>query len=305
MFAPAKVNLSLHIVGQRDDGYHLLDSLVMFATIGDHLNIFDANTRSLTIEGPEAAGVPTDTKNSIMQAAEIFKTERGVAFLLAKHLPTAAGIGGGSADAAAALRGLLKHWFDIPLDDLLQKALDPDRLDEDEIATVSAKLKSLGADLPVCLFSRTARMWGIGEQLSFLQNLPQVPVVLVNPRVPVSTPDVFARIAVKANPPMPDIIPSFETVADFAAWLAEQRNDMQDAAIEVAPIITDVLAALAMAKGCHLARMSGSGATCFGIYDTEDAAQAQADVLSAQHPNWWIKPAILGNSAVGPKLATA
>lgn len=294
-FAPAKVNLALHITGQRADGYHLLDSLVVFADIGDRLDVFEANTLSLTIEGPRARGVPSDASNSILKAAQLFKPqENGAAFLLTKHLPSAAGIGGGSADAAAAIRGLLRLWGDRSPEALFPKGLDPDQLSDAERAALSDQMKSLGADVPVCLFSRTARMRGIGEQLTFIKSLPPLHAVLVNPGVSVSTPSVFQAITKKDNPGLPDTYQGFSDHGAYIRWLSGLRNDMEAAACKIAPEIRETLAALEATPGCQLARMSGSGATCFGLYLDKADATAAARHINARMPTWWVRETLLG-----------
>ena len=291
-FAPAKVNLTLHITGQREDGYHLLDSLVVFADIGDRIDIFEANTLSLTVEGAEAQGVPADMSNSILKAATFFNPQAaGAAFLLTKNLPSAAGIGGGSADAAAALRGLLRHW-EADAEALFPKGLDLAKLTEAETARLAAKAKTLGADVPVCLFSHPARMRGIGADLTFIRDLPPLHAVMVNPRVAVSTPDVFKAITDKSNPAMPDV-PEFEDASALIKWLAAQRNDMQPAAMSLFPKIGDVIAALEAQPSCQLARMSGSGATCFGLFPDAKSAQNAASKIQESNPSWWVRNCLL------------
>lgn len=292
-FAPAKVNLTLHITGQREDGYHLLDSLVVFANIGDQIDIFEGNTRSLTIEGPEAEGVPADMSNSIMKAAHFFNPHaKGAAFLLTKNLPSAAGIGGGSADAAAAIRGLITHWGDDP-EVLFPKGLELEKLTEAEVTTLAAKAKTLGADVPVCLFSHSARMRGIGADLDFVRDLPVLHAVLVNPRIAVSTPEVFKAITQKTNPPMSDL-PQFEDAPALIKWLKTQRNDMQPAALSLFPEIGHVLRQIEVQSDCQLARMSGSGATCFGLFPTAKSAQKAAAEIRAQNSGWWVRECLLG-----------
>jgi len=266
VFAPAKVNLTLHVTGQRADGYHLLDSLVMFADVGDMVTAANGKGLTLTVTGPEADGVPVGKSNSILQAAR-FMGAADVAFTLEKYLPTAAGIGGGTADAAAALRAIAGlRGVDMPSDVL-----------------------PLGADVPVCLRGRAARMSGIGEELTDIGRLPDVWAVLVNPRVGVSTPEVFKRLTHKDNAPMPDRIPSFGTVQNMVTWLAIQRNDLEAAAIEAQPEVAGILAALQQIDGVLLARMSGSGATCFALFDSEGAAKIAAQRLLQGRPDWWVR----------------
>ena len=271
VFAPAKVNLTLHVTGRRADGYHLLDSLVVFADVGDVVTAVEGKGLTLEVTGPEAGGVPAGESNSILQAARFMGVD-DVALTLEKHLPTAAGIGGGTADAAAALRAIAQlRGVDVPADVL-----------------------PLGADVPVCLRGRAVRMSGIGEELTDVGGFPDVWVILVNPRVGVSTPEVFKRLQHKDNAPMPDQIPVFKTVRDLAGWLADQRNDLEAAAIEVQPKVAEVLVALRRVKGQLLTRMSGSGATCFVLFGDEQSAKAAAQGISAQHPDWWVRNTRLG-----------
>ena len=268
-FAPAKINLTLHITGQRDDGYHLLDSLVVFAGIGDDLQIEAARDLTLEVSGPHGQGVPTDDSNLILRAARYLHPSKGAKLRLEKNLPVASGIGGGSSDAAAALRGLSELWGDpLPQD-----------------------VAPLGADVPVCLRAKPTRMSGIGERLEDLPVIPQCWLLLVNPRVAVPTPQVFAQIPSRQNPPMPDVIPAFDDIAHFAHWLGRMRNDMESAAIGIAPEIATVLAEIKAQPGCLLGRMSGSGATCWGMFGSWAKAQNAAESVAARHPDWWVQPA--------------
>ena len=263
-FAPAKINLTLHVTGQRTDGYHLLDSLVVFADVGDRLTLTEAKTPALHVTGPMAQGVPTGSENLVLRAAASMGVTLDIR--LDKHLPAAAGIGGGSSDAAAVLRGIAELRPDI--------GLPPDQG------------LSLGADVPVCLRARAARMEGIGERVDPVDGLPPLHAVLVNPGVAVSTAAIFRSLARKDNPPMPAILPGWGDAAALALWLAGQRNDMQAAAIAEAPVVGQVIASIAATDGCLLARMSGSGATCFGLYaDAPAAAQAAAALA---RPGWWV-----------------
>ena len=263
--APAKINLTLHVTGQRADGYHLLDSLVVFADMGDRLTLRRAEVPALTVTGPMAAGVPSGPENLVLRAARAM----GVALdiTLEKHLPSAAGIGGGSSDAAAMLRGAvaLLPGLKLPGDQGL----------------------SLGADVPVCLMARAARMRGIGEDVTVVDGLPVLHAVLVNPGVAVSTAVIFRTLARKDNAPMPDVLPHWRDAADLAAWLEGQRNDMQGAAVAAAPVVGEVIAAIGATAGCLLARMSGSGATCFGLYADAESAAAAAAALA--RPGWWVQ----------------
>jgi 4-diphosphocytidyl-2-C-methyl-D-erythritol kinase len=295
VFAPAKVNLALHVTGQRDDSYHLLDSLVVFASVGDELRVQIGNTISVTTEGPEAAGVPADMRNLVLQVARLFSNMPGASFLLTKNLPVASGIGGGSADAAAAFRGLMTHWSD--------GVVDPQMFDAGRTPLAKDLLK-LGADIPVCLRSVPMRMQGVGEELTPIQGLPLLYAVLVNPRVGVSTPEVFKAVQSKNNPPMPKSIPKFAGPHDLVLWLQDQRNDLQDAARSLLPEIDEVLAQLDADPTCMLARMSGSGATCFGLYPSYAEAKAAAKTLQISRPNWWVRSAKLGGmgNASLPKI---
>jgi 4-diphosphocytidyl-2-C-methyl-D-erythritol kinase len=264
-FAPAKINLTLHVTGQAADGRHLLDSLVMFAGLGDRLDARLAAQPALEVTGPMAAGVPDDGRNLVLRAAEHYGV--GAAFRLKKHLPAAAGIGGGSSDAAAALRllaGLTGR-------------------------SVPRGIEALGADIPVCLLARAARMRGIGECVAPLDGLPDLPCVLVNPRVDVPTGAVFAALREKENTPMVEVIPPFGDPPAMAAWLAEQRNDLEAPALTLEPVIARVLARLRRAEGVLLARMSGSGATCFALFASEMAAAEAAAALRRDQPDWWVE----------------
>lgn len=277
--APAKVNLTLHLNGRRPDGYHLLDSLVVFPRLGDHLSVERASGLSLSLSGPFGNGLSTGEDNLVLQAAEKLATRTGVtqgaALHLEKSLPVASGIGGGSTDAAAALALLSRLWgVDVPEDLAL----------------------SLGADVPVCRAAPTAqRMQGIGERLSAIAQMPGLWLVLVNPMVGVPTGAVFAGVKDRnppPGPPMPDQgFPSFAALRD---WLAASRNDLQAPAIEVCPQIGEVLDALAPAP---LARMSGSGATCFAIMETEGAASHLADEIRTR-TGWWVATGPVGAQQV-------
>lgn len=270
VFAPAKINLTLHVTGQRDDGYHLLDSLVCFADIGDRLSIEKAAETSLIVTGQFARDVPTGPDNLVLRAADLLGVTARIT--LEKNLPAAAGIGGGSADAAATLGGLA-DLYNLPLPA------------HEEVVT-------LGADVPVCLLGGQVRMRGIGDNLIPLTSARMSwPTVLVNPGVSVSTPEVFRRLATKANPPMP-----YEILEDiyneFPDWLGHQRNDLETPAIAIAPVIALVLDALRAEAGCRIARMSGSGATCFAIFDQDEQAREAVRSIRAAHPDWWVEVAI-------------
>lgn len=265
--AAAKINLTLHVTGQRADGYHLLDSLVVFAELADRISARRAPTLSLTVTGPMASGVPAGGDNLVLRAARLMAAAPPLALRLEKHLPVASGIGGGTADAAATLR-LLARLTGQPLPD-------------------AAALLQLGADVPVCLAGCPARMRGIGEMLDPVPPLPGFWLVLVNPGVAVPTPAIFRALASRQNPAMPEV-PHLADAGALARWLAAQRNDLQPAAVAIEPVIARVLAALADQAGCLLARMSGSGATCFGLFAEESAAMPATAALQAAHPGWWV-----------------
>jgi 4-diphosphocytidyl-2-C-methyl-D-erythritol kinase len=266
--APAKVNLALHVTGRRADGYHLLDSLVVFPRVGDRLRAEPSRELSLSVEGRFAACLDRGD-NLVLRAARLLAPGRGAALTLDKRLPVASGIGGGSADAAAALRLLGRLWG-VPL-------------------PPTAALLGLGADVPVCLAGVASRMRGIGEALEPVA-LPAFWLVLANPGVPVATGAVFAALAGRFGPPLPHP-PAFADAAALAGWLAARRNDLEAPAAALAPAIAGTLAALAAQPGCLLARMSGSGATCFGLFATAAEAEAAADALGRARPRWWVAAA--------------
>ncbi len=272
--APAKVNLTLHVTGRRSDGYHLLDSLVVFPSIGDLIEAEPATGLSLSLGGPFAADLHSGADNLVLRAAELLRQGRGpgAALHLVKSLPVASGIGGGSSDAAATLRLLARLW-DRPL---------PDR----------RAAAGLGADVPVCLAPGPSRMRGIGDLIDPVA-LPPFWIVLVNPGLPVATGAVFAALASRTNAPMPDL-PVFSSAGDLFVFLAGQRNDLEAPARRIEPRIDAVLDALAARPPCALARMSGSGATCFGLFPDDRGALDAAEDLRRAHPGWWVAAAPVG-----------
>jgi len=282
--APAKVNLTLRVLSRRADGYHEIASLVVFADFGDRLTLAPGGELALKVRGPNAAQAGQDADNLVLKAARAVAARvPGVvsgAFDLEKNLPVAAGIGGGSADAAAALR-LIARANDLSHGD--------PRLYEAARAT--------GADVPVCLDPRPRLMRGIGEKLSEPIALPPLPAVLVNPGVALATKDVFAHWTAAAEPAAPLDIAVLTKAADFAEilqLLARQPNDLEGAAIALAPAIADVLSALRGLAGCGLARMSGSGATCFGLFASAAEADAAAKILRGKFPHGWVRACSLG-----------
>ena len=264
--ARAKINLNLHLRGQRDDGYHLLDSLVVFPEVGDHLTVEPASGLSLTLDGPFGQGLSAGADNLVLQAAERLAAGRdlGAAIHLQKNLPIASGIGGGSSDAATVLALLSDLW---------------------NISVPSELALSLGADVPVCQAAPTAhRMQGIGEHLTPIPRMPDFWIVLVNPMVGVPTGAVFKGTPDKSPPPGPDMPANgFHRFDDLRDWLAQCRNDLQPAAEALCPEIPKVLDALADAP---LARMSGSGATCFALYQDRSAALSKSETLRRE-AGWW------------------
>lgn len=266
-FAPAKVNLFLHVTGRREDGYHLLDSLAVFAGVGDELAASPAEALTLEIDGPEGDALAAEPDNLVLRAARLLAESHGIpggaALRLTKRLPVASGIGGGSADAAAALRLLARHWqLSLPAEE---------------------KVTRLGADVPVCVASRAARMGGIGEELAPAPRFPTYGLLLANPRIPLSTPAVFRARAPGFTPPaeLPASWPSAQAMVED---LRRCTNDLEAPARQLCPAVAEVLSAIASRKDCLLARMSGSGATCFGLFPDPAAAQAAAETLP---PAWW------------------
>ncbi len=279
LVARAKINLALHVVGRRADGYHLLDSLVAFAEIGDRLALEPATGEvdALELGGPFGPSIPDGPDNLVLRALAAARTVAAEAGLdlpplrirLVKRLPPASGIGGGSADAAALLARVAARY-----------------------PTLRAPLRQaglrLGADVPMCFDGVPARVFGIGEAGKPVSVLPAAPLVLVNCGAPVSTPDVFRRLVRRDHPPLPPLsVRGFPDVEALAAWLAPTRNDLEAAAVELVPAIAEAATDLREA-GALFARMSGSGATVFGLFaDDETAARAARD-LAERHPGWWV-----------------
>lgn len=276
--APAKINLFLHVVGRRADGFHLLDSLVAFTDYGDELAVAPADDLSLTIDGPFASNLPGAADNLVLRAALRLRAECGASagarIQLTKNLPVASGIGGGSADGAAALSALTKLW---------QSRVPPDRL--------AALGLELGADLPVCLAGRASFVGGIGESIDPAPPMADLDILLVNPLVPLPTIDVFRRRAsgpdgARFGAPGRWTAPLADVDA-LCTRLSDCRNDLADAAIALVPEISAVLAFIAGQAGCRLARLSGSGATCFGLFANGAAVLAAATAILKERPDWW------------------
>ncbi|APG83663.1 4-(cytidine 5'-diphospho)-2-C-methyl-D-erythritol kinase [Sinorhizobium americanum] len=279
--APAKINLALHVVGQRADGHHLLESLVTFAECGDRVALSPAEADRFTLSGPFGRDLPLSAEgksgNLVLRARDLLRRElieRGdaagpVHLHLEKNLPIASGIGGGSADAAATLRGLLSLW---------RAEIAPEKLGELALA--------LGADVPMCLDGRPLLAKGIGEEIAPVADLPSFAIVLVNPLVAVSTPVIFRMLAEKCNPPL-TLPPVARTAADWLTALAGMRNDLERPARALEPTIDAVSAALQTVEA-KLVRMSGSGATSFGLFDSDERAAAAAQRISADHPEWYV-----------------
>ena len=277
--APAKINLALHVTGKRADGYHLIESFVVFAELGDRVTVQRADQDAFKLEGPEAAALSAEaaSSNLVVRARDALRDaarQSGIALppvdiRLDKRLPVASGIGGGSADAAATLKALCALWN-----------YDPGQ------ETLSRIALGLGADVPMCLQGRPLIARGIGETLAPVELGFTLDLVIVNPRIGVSTPKVFAALESRDNPPLPDP----EGVDDrkqFLTWLADTRNDLQPPAQEMVPDISQCLSALQLA-GAQFARMSGSGASCFGVFSDAAAASLAAGKLRADRPDWFI-----------------
>lgn len=268
--ARAKVNLTLHVTGRTAQGYHLLDSLVVFPDLADTLKARVSDRLTLAVEGPFAGALAGEADNLILRAASLLQTDgAGAALTLTKNLPVAAGIGGGSADAAAALRLLARMWASI---------IPPE-----------AAL-SLGADVPACLISRSLRMQGIGERITRVKTLPPFWLVLVNSGEAVPTGPVFAGLEQTDGTPM-SMPTEFADVGAFSAWLRAQRNDLEPPACAIAPSIPMALSAIRAQTDCLCTRMSGSGATCFGVFADEASARKAADKIVRAQPGWWVKAA--------------
>jgi len=280
--APAKINLALHVTRRREDGYHDLESLVVFADLADEIEAVPASQDSLTVIGPFAQGLGGGETNLVTRAVAAFRARwpdavpTGLAMRLTKNLPVAAGIGGGSADAAAALRLMVSQSIQtIPVS---------------ELSDMAARL---GADVPACLVSAPLLARGVGELLEPLPEFPELHIVLVNPMVPLATADVFRRLRAHDNYPLPALPSPLTRPVQLGIWLAETRNDLQPPAVKLVPVIGEIVDQLAQAQGCMLARMSGSGATVFGLFGSSGQAHQAAQLMRAQNPEHWVAAAPL------------
>ncbi len=280
--APAKINLALHVTGRRADGYHEIESLVVFAGVADEIEARPAANDRLSVAGPFAAAAGSGDANLVARAVAAFRSRwpehlpRGLALELRKNLPVAAGLGGGSADAAAALR--------------LMTALSASAVDAADLARLAV---TLGADVPVCLASRPAEVRGVGEIVHALEDFPPLHVVLVNPLQPIVTAEVFRRLERRNNPGLPPLPHPLTRPAQLAIWLEETRNDLEETAIAIVPAIADIKARLLASDGCILSRMSGSGATVFGLFGSATRAHQVAHDLRAFWPDYWVAAAPL------------
>jgi 4-diphosphocytidyl-2-C-methyl-D-erythritol kinase len=284
--AAAKINLALHVTGQRPDGYHLIESLVTFANKGDQLAFLPSDTDRFMLDGPFAGGLAADSQtNLVVRARDLVRHDLQmhgfaappVAIHLTKNLPIASGIGGGSADAAATVRGLQRFWG---------QALSATTRDTLALA--------LGADVPMCMEGTPLLARGIGEEIEPVANFPSLALVLANPLAGVSTPQVFRLLETKYNPP----IAPFGLQSDPSQWLpvlSALRNDLEAPARKLEPLVSTVLEAIAH-SGAQLVRMSGSGATCFGIYADAQAAEEAAELLEKKHPDWYVQAVLTTGS---------
>ena len=269
--ASAKVNLCLQIVGQKSNGFHLLDSIVAFTEFGDKLFFKKSDKLELTVQGAFSDQIPVDNSNLILKAAELLRTlnkiKTGAHITLIKNLPPSAGLGGGSSDAAAAIRGLSRLWgTDLP-----------------EIRD----LMTIGSDLPVCINQKTQHMQGFGEVLNEINTFPNLPILLVNPLKKVSTQTVFRMLKNKKNLPLSKYEKLFETKKDCIEWLLLQRNDLMEPAVSVEPVISEVLRLISNQISVKKVSMSGSGATCFGVFDNKHDCDLAMRKVRGERPEWW------------------
>jgi 4-diphosphocytidyl-2-C-methyl-D-erythritol kinase len=285
--APAKLNLFLHVGDRRPDGYHALQSLVAFTDTGDALQLEAASDLTLTVSGPFAAQIPRGEDNLVLKAARALADEsssspRGASIALEKNLPVAAGLGGGSSDAAAVLRGLNLLWS-------LGRS-------EDELVELG---RTLGSDVPACVLARPCWMEGRGEQVFATTQLPPLEVVLVNPGVLLPTAGVFTSLNARTGTSAMEPPGRIETLWDLVSYLQDSGNDLEAPATRIQPIIDDVLEALHHEPACVFAQMSGSGATCFGLFDGREYAQGAAERIALDHPGWWVRATRIAPPDIG------
>jgi len=285
--APAKLNLFLHVGDRRPDGYHALQSLVAFADVGDSIELAPASELTLKVSGPFAAQIPRGDGNLVLKAARAL-SERfsaaplGASIALDKNLPVAAGLGGGSADAAAILRALNVLW-----------TLDRS---EDELVELA---RTLGSDVPACVLSRPCWMEGRGEQVSGTLPLPPFELILVNPGVLLPTESVFATLNARTGTSAMQPPRNIETVWDLVAYLEDSGNDLEAPATLLQPVIDEVLEALHHEPACVFAQMSGSGATCFGLFHGREYAHGAAERIALDHPHWWVRATRISAPDIG------
>ena len=269
--ASAKVNLCLQIVGQKSNGFHLLDSIVGFTEFGDHLSFKKSDKLELTVKGAFSDQIPVDRSNLILNAAELVRKlnniKTGAHITLTKNLPPSAGLGGGSSDAAATIRGLSRMWgTDLPeIHDLMK----------------------IGSDLPVCINQKTQHMKGFGEVLNVVNTFPNLPILLVNPLKKVSTQTVFRKLENKKNSPLSKYEKLFRTKKDWINWLLLQRNDLMEPAVSIEPIISEVLQLISNQISVKKVSMSGSGATCFGVFENKHDCDLAMKKVRQERPDWW------------------
>ena len=273
VFAPAKINMHLHVTGKRPDGYHLLDSLVVFANIGDELSFESSEKFEFQVEGEFASVLQNIADNSVTRAAkglaEKLKRDPNVRITLQKNLPAGAGIGGGSSDAAACLKGLCKFWTVTP--------------------PLESLALSIGSDVPICLSQHPSLMRGIGDVLLPAPELPELSAVFIWPCKPASTPEVYKNLKLQKSSEEFLFSPAYKTPNDLISDLEQTRNDLEPPAIELFPVIREARSALKQNSDCKFARMSGSGSTVFGIFETDEKAASAAETIRQDHPDWWIR----------------
>ena len=269
--ANAKINLTLHVTGKLPNGFHEIDSLVVFTSFGDTLELEPAEGFSLSTQGPYSKALPHPSENIILSALRLLE-ERGTGFRinLEKSIPVSAGLGGGSVNAALALR-LASDYLKYPL------------------PADTRKITSIGSDLPVCLTGKPSMVSGLGEKIAVLGSFPEFPLLLVNPNKPVQTQDVYKGLT-KVNNSSQTPFPALGNKNDIISWIREQRNDLEPPALQLCPEIKDILSRLQDQEGCLVARMSGSGGTCFGIFQTAEQVSVAAKAIKQLEPGWWVQP---------------